>query len=251
MVAAHEKRQAIGGVIMSVGEITGQGAADRLESAFTAAEGENFGEYRVVSRSAIISLVVFACGLTGLFLSVMLILPVAGLLVAYSAWRTIRRYPAEFTGEKLALAGMVLNGLLFVGGTSMHAYEYATEVPPGFERVAFSDLQPESMRQANTIPARAKELHGSSIFIKGYVHPGVDGMGKVKEFVLVPDMGTCCFGGQPKLTDMILVKTGEENRVSYRRRMVKLAGEFGIGNELENAYGVNGVLYRLEACYSK
>jgi hypothetical protein len=212
---------------------------------------EELGNYRTVSRSAIASVVVFLLGLTGLVVSVLLILPLAGFLLGYSAWRTIQRYPLEFTGSRLAAAGMVLNALLFLGGITMHTVEYVTEVPEGFERVAFSDLQPESLREANQLPPRARELNGKKIFIKGYVHPGVDGMGRVKEFVLVPDMGTCCFGGQPKLTDMILVKTDEQNKVAYRRRMVKLAGDFGIGDHLESAYGVNGVLYRLEASYSK
>jgi hypothetical protein len=226
-------------------------AMDNPYTASFSAATEELGHYRTVSRSAIASIVIFVLGLAGLLTSVLLILPIAGALLAFSGWRTIQRYPAEFTGSRLAMSGLVLNTLLFLGGFTMHTVEYVTEVPEGFERVAFSDLQPESLRLANTIPARAKELHGKKIFIKGYVHPGVDGLGRVKEFVLVPDMGTCCFGGQPKLTDMILVHTDEENKVSYRRRMIKLAGSFGIGDHFEKAYGVENVLYRLEASYTK
>ena len=58
------------------------------------------------------------------------------------------------------------------------------------------------------------ELNGKKIFMKGYVYP--DGQRtNIKRFVLVADLGTCCFGGQPKLTHMVEVTLRDPYRVEY------------------------------------
>jgi hypothetical protein len=206
-------------------------------------------QYRSVNRAAVGSVVLFLLGLTGLMFWQLLILPLAGILLGYSAYRTIKRYPDEYSGLNLARVGMVVCVLLLVGGASYHAFVYATEVPEGYQRVSFSELQPEGF--IPSLPKRAINLRGEPIFIKGYVHPGVSGMNRVSQFVLVPDMGTCCFGGQPKPTDMILVHTTPDSRVTYSTRMVRLAGKFDIGEEPQEFAGVKDVFYQLEADYSK
>lgn len=206
-------------------------------------------QYRTVNRAAVASVAMFLLGFTGLMFWQLLLLPIAGILLGYSAYRNIKRYPDEYTGLNLARGGMVLCLLLAVGGASFHAFIYATEVPEGYERVSFSELQPDGF--VPTLPKRAVELRGKPIFIKGYIHPGVSGMGRVSQFVLVPDMGTCCFGGQPKVTDMILVHTTPGARLAYGTRMVRLAGEFDVGQRPQEYAGVKDVLYRLEADYSK
>jgi len=206
-------------------------------------------QYRTLNRAAVGSVVLFVLGLTGVLFWQLLILPIAGILLGYSAYRNIKRYPEEYTGLNLARFGMMLCLLLVIGGASFHAFVYATEVPEGYERVSFSELQPEGF--VPDWPKRAKELQGKPIFIKGYMHPGVSGMGRVSQFVLVPDMGTCCFGGQPKVTDMILVHTTPGSRLTYGARVVRLAGKFGIGEQPQEYAGVKNVLYRLEADYSK
>ena len=206
-------------------------------------------QYRSVNRAAVGSLILFFLGLTGLLFWQLLILPLAGILLGYSGYRTIKRYPDEYTGLNLARFGMALCVLLLVGGGSFHAFVYATEVPEGYERVSFTELQPEGF--IPSLPKRAVELRGKPIFIKGYMHPGVSGSGPVSQFVLVPDMGTCCFGGQPKPTDMILVHTTPENRLSYGARTIRLAGKFDIGEEPQEFAGLKDVFYRLEADRAK
>jgi len=223
---------------------------DMVENPYKSAEVVDANlQYRTVNRAAVASIFLFLLGLTGLLFWQLLILPLAGILLGYSAYRTIQRYPDEYTGLNLSRAGMSLCLLLLVSGAAFHAFVYATEVPEGYERVSFAELQPEGFVPG--VPKRAVQLEGKPIFIKGYVHPGVSGMQRVSQFVLVPDMGTCCFGGQPKMTDMILVHTTPDARVSYSTRLVRLAGKFDIGDQLQEYAGVKNVLYRLEADYSK
>jgi hypothetical protein len=68
-----------------------------------------------------------------------------------------------------------------------------------------------------------------------------------KKFVLVPDLGTCCFGGQPPLTHMIEVSlSGEEYaRKSYRKQ--RLAGTLHVNRSLKPIEGLTGVYYQLKA----
>ena len=56
-----------------------------------------------------------------------------------------------------------------------------------------------------------KELDGKKVFIKGYMYPSSQMTG-IREFVLCRDNGTCCFGGQPRLTDMIRVKLKDRSQ---------------------------------------
>jgi hypothetical protein len=221
---------------------------DIVDKRYQAIDDPNL-QYRSVNRAAVGSFFMFLLGLTGLLFWQLLILPLAGILLGYSAYRTIQRYPDEYTGLNLAKVSMVLCAALLIAGSSYHAAVYATECPEGHERVSFAELQPEGF--VPTLPKRAIALRGKPIFIKGYIHPGVSGMNRVSQFVLVPDMGTCCFGGQPKMTDMVLVHTTPDARVSYGTRMVKLAGKFDIGDRPEEFAGVKDVLYRLEAYESK
>ena len=121
-------------------------------------------------------------------------------------------------------------------------------MPDGFERITFYELQPQLRSQR--IPPEATQLDKQKIFIKGYMHPsGTQGMGEVEKFVLVPDMGTCCFGGQPKLTDMIEVTLQGGLKTRYSRTKKKLAGVFSVDSKLKPVSGLDGVYYQLDASY--
>ena len=96
----------------------------------------------------------------------------------------------------------------------------------------------------------AIELDGDRVFVKGYVFPGGQ-KENLKQFVLVPDMGTCCFGGEPKLTDMIEVTLQEPLRVDFSYRKRKLGGTLKVDSKLKPVSGVNGVYYQLDVDYLK
>jgi hypothetical protein len=62
-------------------------------------------------------------------------------------------------------------------------------------------------------------------------------------------MGTCCFGGQPALTDMIEVTLREPKRIrfSYKRR--SLGGVLKVDPTLKEISGLTGVYFQLDADY--
>jgi len=220
--------------------------------------------YRAISRSAVLSAVMFGISLPLVILALVsmryqvgdavplgmvgAIFAAAALVLGLAGRRAVRRYPTEYTGARLALTGIVGGLLLLVTGSAAAAFTYKTEVPEGYARVGFWELQPDPEEPELPISPKALELSGKSVFIKGYMHPGVSSMGKVNHFILVPDMGTCCFGGQPKPTDMIEVYVPEgKPRVAYAPRRIKLAGTFMLADRPTQSLGLKGVWYHLQA----
>ncbi len=215
--------------------------------------------YRTISRSAVIALILAFVSLLAFLVPWMLVLPVVSVVLGLTALSTIRRYPEEYTGSPAAVVAVGISTVTFLLAATWHAVDYATEVPEGYSRISFSELQPDMkdphslVRNRDSIlPKRAADLSGKPVFIKGYMHPGVETMGKVNHFILVPDMGTCCFGGQPKATDMIEVKIKEgASRVKYSTRTVKLAGKFILAEQSSKFGELHSVVYHLEADVAK
>ncbi|TWT66470.1 DUF3299 domain-containing protein [Allorhodopirellula solitaria] len=184
--------------------------------------------YRAISRGAIWSIVFFVISLIGLVptFAPLLVLAVPGIIFAAFGLRAISRYPDEYSGRGLALFGLIACSLLFVGGVGQNVYIYLTEVPDGYERVQFYRLQADT-KGPDQPTDTALAVDGKPVFLKGYIHPS-SGSGKLRQFILVPDLGTCCFGGQPRSSDMIEVRLppGQSVRANLLKR--KLAGEFRI-----------------------
>jgi hypothetical protein len=213
---------------------------------------EAYAPYRSVSKAAVMSVLAVVFSLLGLLFPVLLAGTLVAIFAGVVAMRNLRRYPNELTGRKAALAGIVGGGLLLIGGIATHAYIYVTEVPEGYERITFEDLQFPEDAVASSLPPLPKQLDGKRVFVKGYIHPGVADMGEIRKFILVPDMGTCCFGGQPALTDMVEVTITGPNGLRYAQIKRKLAGTFHVSYRLKKvAGGLNGGYYALDADYAR
>jgi hypothetical protein len=234
--------------------------ADDRPSAVT----DEFVNYRVLSRSAVIAaLLVLPSGLFALYslasgfgteaLPGVLPLPIVGVVLAVMARSSIRRYPKEYAGGSLALFALVTHVATLAVSIPTHAYIQATEVPEGYQAISFTELQPDPEKGEYAVPKLAFDLAGKEIFIKGYVHPAVASSGKVDNFILVRDFGTCCFGGQPPPTHMMEVKiVGKAPRLEYSTRMVRLAGKFRVmPPQARQSLEVQNVVYFLEADYVK
>jgi hypothetical protein len=217
-------------------------------TAATYADNVDDRPYRALSITAVCSAMLGLLSVLAWAAPVLISVPVLSVVLGAVALRSIAKYPDEISGKGTAWFGIVLSLLLGVGGAAWHSYVYFTEVPEGFARVPFRMLQ--SASQNGPPPAEALELNNKQIFVKGYMHPDA-GMAPVRQFVLVPDMGTCCFGGQPELTDMIQVTLPEGETVSYSTRRLRLAGVLEVDPQLTPVKGYIGVYYKLDASYVK
>jgi hypothetical protein len=178
----------------------------------------------------------------------LLFIPVVGIGLATFALRTLRRRRNELTGRGLAIAGMAISVFSLVGGAAIATTVYVTEVPEGYHRISFEQLQPDKHNPGLPVSEAALELNGQKVFIKGYIYPA-DRTSELKRFILVPDMGTCCFGGQPKLTDMIEVTLRDPHRARFSFQRRKIGGVLQVDTQLKEINGLTGVYYQLDADY--
>lgn len=202
--------------------------------------------YRAISSSAITSIAFAVLALMlGYFFWPGLGLALIGALLGFVALRKIVRFPDEFDGKQLALIGIIANLGVLAAGASMHAYIYLTEVPDGYTRVQFFELQQGDESLPDQPTEKAMDIHGDPVFLKGYIHPS-SGSGLLKRFILVPDLGTCCFGGQPKSSDMIEVtlRGGQTTKAGMRKK--KLAGEFLLNQPQKVTDFDNNIFYRMK-----
>jgi hypothetical protein len=170
--------------------------------------------------------------------------PAVGLAVAILALVDIARRPAELTGRPAALAAAALSSLLLVGSLAYHATVYAAELPAGFTRLDYTMLQPERGDPPDTIPATARDMDGRDALLKGFMYPGKERRG-ITLFLLVRDQGDCCFGGNPKISDRVLVRMADPRGIDFTQRLVKIAGRFRVQPAGAPDSG-GGVLYQME-----
>ncbi len=207
-------------------------------------------DYRPTSPMAVLSLVVgilalvSACLVYDLGPTTFMVVSSIGLIVSERGKSAVRRY--EMRGRGAANAGFALSVLALAAGFGLMCFETAFEVPAGCLRISYEMLQP---RPGEPIPASARELDGKKVFIKGYMYPSSQMTG-IREFVLCRDNGTCCFGGQPRLTDMIQVNLKEPLTLDYHTGLRHVAGTFRVQPNGAPG-GMGSVLYRLDADYAQ
>ena len=211
----------------------------------------DLSQFRSVSKAAIVSLILGVLSLAAFLFSSLAVVAAAGLIAGIIAFLGIVRYPNELMGKPLAIGGIALCLFCLVGSVSYHAYIYATEVPEGYNRLTWRQLQPQPNSPPHSIPKEAADRNGEQVFIRGYVYPSKGKRTGLRKLVLVRSQGTCCFGGQPKLTHMMQVNIKTHKTVDYSLFSVALAGTFIVESELKKAEDVGGVVYRLDADYVK
>lgn len=196
--------------------------------------GSDSLEYRAISKGALLSVVfgVLALLSFSLFLYVMRMgcsiamiafFCVPGLILGATALMRIKSRPTELAGKIPATIGVFLCAAIFLGGIPMRVIMYMTEVPEGYQRVSFWELQPESDNSPMPVSQRALELNDQKVFIEGYIFPG-DRSKNLKHFMLVRDLGTCCFGKDPPITHKIEVELTGDQTVDWSYRLRKLGG---------------------------
>lgn len=211
---------------------------------------DQYLEYRALSMAAVATIILAIMSLPALLLPSLLVLPAIGIVIGIYAVMTLRSRQQEYVGYKLAVGGLLASLAIFTSGGGYAIYDYSTEVPEGYQRISFKQLQPDKINAPQfPIPPAAVKLDGTRVFVAGYVHPGLDRRRGIKQFVLVPDMKTCCFGGQPELTDMIEVTLKDPMRIDYSYARRRLAGTLKVSPFKKPVSGLDGVYYQLECDY--
>lgn len=213
-------------------------------------ETSNEFTYRPVPPLAAATLAAGIFSLIGIMVEFALPIAVFGILFGFIAARQIRRADGDYSGGGITRIGIVLSVLCLVGGSLRLTYAIATEVPDGFQRVNFTrDISKKGFvfrDGVNEFHEDVKALDGSKLFVKGYMYPSGQLEG-VREFILCRDSGECCFGGKPKLTDMIRVRVPDGGLgVNFYAGLVAVAGDFKLNDlrrsgELQPAYELDAI----------
>ncbi len=215
-------------------------------------QNESQFQYRSVSKAAICC-VVFAI-LSALFCwlsPVFVLLPILGVGFGWIALANLKRFPEELIGKTGSRIGLAISAVCLIACLATHAYVYATEVPDGYQRISFSDLKP---RKRSTLPygEKATEVDGEKVFLKGYVRPSTKKKG-LKKFIMVGDFGDCCFGGSPKITEIVAVDIQIPKTIDYGWGLRKIGGTFRLNPNTKRIpeKDIPEVFYEIEADYVK
>ncbi|QDT51080.1 hypothetical protein Pan258_51630 [Symmachiella dynata] len=206
-------------------------------------------DYRPVTPLAPIALFFGLCSAAGFLAWEALAIGAMGFLMGAAALWKIRSSGGELGGSMLAKIGLTLSLIGVVGGSTLLTYQYIAELPEGHERISFKWFARQAPKVANgqyQLDEDILALDNKDIFIKGYMFPGRKTT-DIDTFVLVKDSGDCCFGGQPKIEDMILVELQNDMKIDLRSQTtpVGIGGKLRLDNRVRISDGLRPV-YTLE-----
>ena len=209
--------------------------------------------FRSISLAAVGSIVFSVFGLLGWVLPMFVGLFLCGIVCGVIGWLKTTRFPDEITGKPLAIIGTIVSLIGFVCITGWHVYVYQTEVPEDSRRLIWAELQPPRRDKQAVVSARSLELNGSKVFMKGYVmQPKGGRKSNLKSFILVRDLGTCCFGdADPKPTHIVKIDLPENRTTDWNMRLRKLTGIFHVDPSLQPEKDVPGVYYSIDCDWMK
>jgi hypothetical protein len=169
----------------------------------------------LVSASGFLGLLLIPIGLVGVLVSAICIL-------------RLRSFRGEYGGMWLAVSGFLMSLVFFSSSAGIWAYGYRTEVPEGYQKINFTeDISNKGFvvekGKADIFNPEVKALDGQKVFIKGYMYPTNETRG-LKQFLLVKDNAQCCFGGNPKISDMIMVTLKTGSGVDYHQGLLMSVG---------------------------
>lgn len=201
--------------------------------------------YRSLSGAAIAAVCVTVLAPLAFLNWSLVAVPFIGLVLAGVALRDVTQRSEAVTGLGLARGALAGSAVMLAAAVASHAITYVNELPEGFERVHYGLLQPLPGDPPTAIPETATDLNGKDVLLKGYMYPGGRQRG-ITEFVLCRDQGDCCFGGDPKLTDRVLVRIADpDDALEYTQRLVKIAGRFRVEPAGAPELG-GGVIYHID-----
>lgn len=95
-----------------------------------------------------------------------------------------------------------------------------------------------------TFPEPVAALSGRRGTVRGYVYPTMESRG-IREFILMKDPGTCCYGPQTQYTHFMWVRVTAGSGINYTRDPVEATGTFRLAERFDGDYVIG--IYELDA----
>jgi hypothetical protein len=183
--------------------------------------------YRPVPVLAPVTLFFGVCSLIAFLSNVVgAVIGLFGIVTGAVCLLVIRRANGEMGGKSICKIGLGLSALCFLAGLLLNWYHYSTEVPEGFQRVHFpSEISQKGFvfeKGIRKLHPDVAKLEGKKVFLKGFMY-NTNTTVNLDKFLMLKDNGQCCFGGDPKQTDMIWIEM-QGKKVDKHDVMVAVAG---------------------------
>jgi hypothetical protein len=200
--------------------------------------------YRALNPLAVTSVVLGALSIVTALHWAFAVVPLAGMIVGWVAWKQIRKAPDEWIGATLVLVGVALSAAMWLFGYGWLLFARSSEVPYGYERITYAMLQPDPMKPTEPIPQTAIDMDDRKVYMQGYMQLRRTMTG-IKEFILCPTNGDCPFcTPSPRPTEKVCVILQGDLEATYTAHQVGVAGHFRIDHK-----NTGGIPYQLEADY--
>lgn len=205
-------------------------------------------DYRTVSKAGVVCIVFALLGLLAFVFSGFVILPFLSLCFGIVAIINFKKFPDELSGQTATKIAMLMSAIVFVSAIGMHLYIFATEVKEGYDRISFYELRPKR-NEPTPYSSKSMGFDGEKVFLKGYVRPGLK-QSRLKKFILVGDFGSCCFGGSPKISEVVAVTIKNDDQyVNYGLRLRRIHGQFKLHKRAKSVRekDLPHIIYEIEA----
>jgi len=131
---------------------------------------------------------------------------------------------ARITFRDLSLEGLDVDALL---DAVLFPEEYTPEELEGF-----------------TLPERITRFDGRDVSLVGYVIPGELEGNRMRDFMLVRDLASCCFGGSPGPDEWVDVVMEEGKTAEYHPFLpTRVTGRMTLGGEVDDAGFAIGIFH--------
>jgi hypothetical protein len=119
---------------------------------------------------------------------------------------------------------------------------------PRYARITFADisqwdLDPESVQ----FPESIRALHGKDVDLVGYMLP-YGNPDAVEEFVLVKDLGSCCFGAAPQPHHVVECRFEPGKKTAYVPGPVRIRGRFRIEEHRQGKFLISVFAMTVSDC---
>ena len=112
-------------------------------------------------------------------------------------------------------------------------------------KVDFEALAAWNFELGENTPEKVEKLNGNMVEITGYIYPTRQTR-NIREFILMKDLGTCCYGPKTQWTHFLQVEIPkDQDPVNYSTDPITVTGKFRLEPEKEDGYIMG--LYYLDA----
>jgi hypothetical protein len=205
--------------------------------------------YRALNPLAIASVVLGALSIVTVLHWGLAIVPMAGIIVGWVAWKQIRKAPEEWLGATLVKIGVGLCVAMWLLGYGWLIFARAGEIPYGYDPVSYTMLQPDPTKPTEPIPQTAIDMNDRKVFLRGYMQSRRTSTG-IKEFILCPTNADCPFcAPSPRPTEKVRVILQGDLETTYTAHEIAVAGRFRVNRTDAGGIPADGIPYELDADY--